>query len=120
MSNQGEPVVRQEPDAIDRRRLRRAIAVGVMGFAIAIAVTVLFLRTAPPQAAAPPPAPAQADTSLVLATERGVTLKRAQRASLERFGWVDRDAGIARIPIERAMDIVADPIRNGHDGDARP
>ena len=26
---------------------------------------------------------------------------------LDAYGWVDRDAGIARIPIERAMDLVA-------------
>jgi len=26
---------------------------------------------------------------------------------LETYGWVDRDAGIARVPIERAMDLLA-------------
>ena len=26
---------------------------------------------------------------------------------LNEYGWVDRDAGIARIPIERAMEIIA-------------
>lgn len=40
-----------------------------------------------------------------------VELLRAYRASkqaaLESYGWVDRDAGIARIPIERAIDLVA-------------
>jgi hypothetical protein len=39
-------------------------------------------------------------------TERGLTLEAQQRAALERVEWVDRDAGIARIPIERAMDLV--------------
>ncbi len=34
------------------------------------------------------------------------------RDLLEGYGWVDRDAGVARIPIERAMQLVA--------GGARP
>jgi hypothetical protein len=30
-----------------------------------------------------------------------------QRQTLSTFGWVDQASGIARIPIDRAMDIVA-------------
>jgi hypothetical protein len=30
----------------------------------------------------------------------------ARREQLEGYGWVDREAGIARIPIERAMQIL--------------
>jgi len=33
-------------------------------------------------------------------------LRDAQRRELAGWGWVDRDAGIARIPIDRAMDLV--------------
>lgn len=34
---------------------------------------------------------------------------RAEEARiLHTYGWVDRDAGVARIPIERAMEIVAE------------
>jgi hypothetical protein len=29
-----------------------------------------------------------------------------QRAKLNSFGWVDKDAGIARIPIDRAFDLL--------------
>ncbi|HWA24790.1 MAG TPA: hypothetical protein VG734_03875 [Lacunisphaera sp.] len=29
------------------------------------------------------------------------------RSRLEGYGWIDRDAGIVRIPIERAMDLTA-------------
>ncbi|MCL4849125.1 MAG: hypothetical protein KJ066_21440 [Acidobacteria bacterium] len=32
----------------------------------------------------------------------------AERATLERYAWVDRSRGIAQIPIERAMDLVAE------------
>ena len=34
-------------------------------------------------------------------------LRAAEERVLETYGWVDRQRGIARIPIERAMDIVA-------------
>jgi hypothetical protein len=33
---------------------------------------------------------------------------KRETAALEGFGWVDRDAGIARIPIEQAMRLLAD------------
>jgi len=34
-------------------------------------------------------------------------LRRAEDAALEHYGWVDQRAGIVRIPIERAMELVA-------------
>lgn len=56
------------------------------------------------------PAPTTIGTveqTLVLEGRRGTKLRAEQRASLDRWGWVDRDAGVARIPIDRAMDLVA-------------
>jgi hypothetical protein len=35
-------------------------------------------------------------------------LRRSNRQTLETYGWVDRESRIVRIPIERAMDIVAE------------
>ena len=35
-------------------------------------------------------------------------MTEANRKTLETYGWIDRTSGVARIPIERAMDIVAD------------
>jgi DNA-binding GntR family transcriptional regulator len=32
----------------------------------------------------------------------------AETAILHSYGWVDRDAGIVRIPIERAIEILAE------------
>jgi hypothetical protein len=34
-------------------------------------------------------------------------MRAAEEAQLRSYGWVDRDAGIAAIPIERAMEIFA-------------
>jgi hypothetical protein len=45
----------------------------------------------------------------------------AEAAILQSYGWVDQEAGIARIPIDRAMELLAErglPARQG--GDATP
>lgn len=42
-------------------------------------------------------------------------LRARKRAVLESYGWVDRDAGIARIPIERAMRLLLE--RHGKAGE---
>jgi hypothetical protein len=34
-------------------------------------------------------------------------LRGAEDAMLNSYGWVDKDAGIARIPVDRAMEILA-------------
>ncbi len=38
----------------------------------------------------------------------GARVVAEARQSLLHYGWVDRDAGLARIPVERAMSILAD------------
>ncbi|WP_165223138.1 hypothetical protein [Aquisphaera insulae] len=40
------------------------------------------------------------------AAER-IQVQAAQREHLASYGWLDRDKGVAHIPIERAMDILA-------------
>jgi hypothetical protein len=51
----------------------------------------------------PPPPNLQAQPQLDLAE-----FQARQAAILSSYGWVDRRAGIVRIPIERAMDLVAE------------
>lgn len=104
-------VVRQEPDRLDRRGVAVGALIAAFGIALSLGVTMAFTGTSDHEPVPPtrPAGPAQAstvETSLIVATERGLALRAAQRASLDRYGWVDRDAGIAQIPIERAMDIV--------------
>lgn len=43
-----------------------------------------------------------------LPTRELETLRAEERAVLESYGWVDRDEGIVRIPIERAMELIAE------------
>lgn len=49
-------------------------------------------------------------------------LRRAEAAVLNSYGWVDRKAGIVRIPIDRAMDLLAErglPARTQPEAKAR-
>jgi len=36
------------------------------------------------------------------------SLRQSEEETLSSYGWVDRKAGIVRIPIDRAMDLVAE------------
>jgi hypothetical protein len=36
-----------------------------------------------------------------------IKMRTDERVSLSTYGWVDRKGGVARIPIERAMDLLA-------------
>ncbi|MFQ5723503.1 MAG: hypothetical protein ACE5G6_03340 [Terriglobia bacterium] len=49
------------------------------------------------------------------------TLRQAEEEQLSSYGWVDADAGVIHIPIERALELLAErglPARP-HSGDAR-
>jgi hypothetical protein len=86
-----------------------------------VAVAAMFasnaiLRAESAEEAAHPPSPTRApdqmgivEQTLILDTQRGLVERAAQRESLDHFGWSDRAHGIAKIPIDRAMDLVADP-----------
>jgi hypothetical protein len=62
--------------------------------------------------APPPPNLLYVDTTTVPATPRlGEPqnldqFRRSERHSLESYGWVDQNAGVVRIPIERAKDLL--------------
>src|SRR4051812_44481736 len=110
MSAPGDPfVVRQEPDRVDRRGLVISGVLMTLAFGIALVAAASLLRAderrdrggIPPS----PTAVSTVETTLILATERGIALRDRQRASLDEYGWIDRDAGRVRIPIDRAMDL---------------
>lgn len=102
---------RHERSRVDARLLHRvALGLGV-GLVLIAALMYPLLRfwLAPQLTAglqAPPPAPRlQADPAADLAAERA---QQRQRQRLESYHWVDRDAGIAQIPIERAMALLVE------------
>jgi hypothetical protein len=106
--------VRQEPDDVAKRKLVAITIVSFIAFTGAVVVAAMLLDDARRGRDTGPATPAVAPTTigtleqgLALGPPRGLDMRRRQGAQLERWEWVDRDAGIARIPIERAMDLVA-------------
>ena len=65
-------------------------------------------RPIPPLAAAglrrTPPEP-RLETDALAARRR---MLAEERAALTTYGWVDRNAGVVRVPIERAMDLLVE------------
>jgi hypothetical protein len=55
-----------------------------------------------------PAPPGTVEQTLVNNTRRGLDLVATQRRALESYGWVDREHGIARIPIDRAIDLTVE------------
>lgn len=107
-------IVRQEPDDLAKRKLVAITIVSFVVFTCAVVVAASLLRDAARERDVGPAAPGVAPTTigmleqgLALGPPRGIELRTRQRAALERWEWVDRDAGVARIPIERAMELVA-------------
>jgi hypothetical protein len=93
---------------LDLRGLRRGAYVIVGGIVCALVAAALMLRTRGPAANTPPhafdgnapqlqPAP-QPDRVAYLAEKRRL---------LASYGWVDRQAGVARIPLDDAMALLA-------------
>jgi hypothetical protein len=107
---------RQEEDLVPSRRLVRigvvSLVVGALGVVAATALLLVCIGSVAPDMAAgkgPGPAPrtiAHVEQTPIWQTRAGEDLRAEQRRRLASWGWVDRDAGVARIPIDRAMDVV--------------
>jgi hypothetical protein len=57
-----------------------------------------------------PAAPMEAGSAPITPDRQAllVKLRSEERAALSEYRWIDRERGVARIPIERAMEIVAE------------
>ncbi len=105
--------------AEDRVQSGRAIAVGIAG--VIITVLALFIAhwlapeaTARPHLSRVPLAPREIgilEQPLFDLSARGNDVRREQQRTLGSYGWIDRDAGIARIPIDRAIDLYLEKAR---------
>jgi len=105
-----EPVrVQQERDAIRGGRLvalsALTLTIGAVGVLAAQLLNPTVARPAPRTASGPAFQAGTPERSLIERSARGLALQAEQRSKLEHYGWVDRNAGIARIPIERAIDL---------------
>lgn len=101
--------VAQEPDRIASRRVAWIAGLSLlMGLAGVVGSRFLEGPSREPMGS-PHRAPVTmgiVEQSLIESNARGIEMRRAEEAELHRYEWVDRDAGIARIPIERAMKLV--------------
>ncbi len=108
--------VHQEPDLVPGRRLLLLAGSAVFVSALGVLVSCWMLRSN--EASHPPPRPISSaafatgtpERTPIDTTERGLTLRAEQLKRLGGYGWADRDAGIARIPIERAIDLRAEGV----------
>jgi hypothetical protein len=112
-----EFVPRVEDDHVSSKRLWVTTVVAACVVVIALFVADRMMRAAEGPASAassasPPRAPNQigiVEQTLIRDTRRGLDERATQQESLAHFRWVDRAHGVAGIPIDQAMDLVADP-----------
>lgn len=131
--------VRPEPgsissESLERRHEQRDLGLGILfgilgGVIVLMAVAaggmVVFQNLAEERArrAESPPSPMIEEVSPPsprLESAPGQVLgelRERERVQLQSYGWVDPEAGLARIPVERAMEIIA---RRGGELPARP
>ena len=93
---------------LDLRDLRRGAYIIVGGIVCALGVSALVLREQAPAANTPPHAFAGKPPLLQPAPQpdRAAYFEEKRRAT-GTYGWVDRQAGIARIPLDEAMKLMA-------------
>ena len=120
-SSGDELPLRDLPTAEDDSLPRRAVWIsGAVTAIVAIGAVLAADRIlhsdqsglASTHALPPPHAPDQigiVEQTLILNTQRGLVERAVQRESLSHFGWSDRTHGIAKIPIDHAIDLVIDP-----------
>ena len=135
------------PSAIPQGRQRRGAAgyerrdasapwiFGIVGFLLVAGLTMHFvlagivkaLKQTPPPADAflgvrrnPEISPARAFPRLQISPALDLKAFREQEdAELNGYGWIDRTAGVVRIPVARAMDLLLQrglPVRTGING----
>ncbi len=109
---------RQEEDRISTPTI---VVVGIASlviFIISAAIVMVYFKQRM-EAAVLPPVPQEAGRSkigiveqqLFESAQRGAVDRAARLERLDSFGWVDRRAGVAHIPIDEAMGLVAKGVR---------
>jgi hypothetical protein len=129
-----EFAVHQESDEVATKSLVRVAivslivaAVGVFFAGLLVVAGTGTLRPDFAGASGRRPAPrelSQIEQTPIWQSRTGIDMRRAQLRELSSWGWVDRKARVAKIPIDEAMDLVAQgrapaPLREAADGGAR-
>jgi len=100
-------------DVSGRRIVWTAAALAMMLVVVALAAWAVLsvLRSGSRQDASPPRAAAARMPSPRLQTAPSSdldALREEKRAMLSEYRWLDRDSGVVRIPIERAMELLTE------------
>jgi hypothetical protein len=109
-----EPPVQQEPDLVPGARVFgvAVLALGVAGVGVLGAYFLLRSGEAHPAGVALPfraaLLPAAPEQTPIEGAGRGLAVQAEQRRKLESYGWVERGTGVARIPIERAIELASE------------
>lgn len=106
----------EERDVRLRPLIFFGVGLAVLAMLVLVLLVLLFDHLAARQAElTPPPSPLleaerqPPEPRLQVSPQRDMRVMRAEEdAVLESYGWVDRQAGIVRIPIARAMELLAD------------
>jgi hypothetical protein len=129
----GHGQVRSEEDRISTGTIVAVGASALLLFTLAAGVTLSWLRVK--EGDRPPlPVPPELGRSKIGLVEqqlfevagRGDQDRTARLERLRTYGWVDRQAGIVRVPIDRAMELVvngeraATPPRTGKKPEGQP
>jgi hypothetical protein len=86
-----------------------ATAIVVVVFSLAVAITLIALQAYYGRATA-----RELEVKLLQPTpEERALVEAEQRESLAGYRWVDRDAGVVSIPIDRAMRLVVEELAGG-------
>lgn len=107
--------VRVDRGRVAEGRILAVVIVGIVVFASSLLVTWLLLpkqiRLSSVYGREVPRQIAGINQTLILNDPTGEQLIEQQRRELDSYGWVDRKSGLVRIPIERAMQLVAEEQR---------
>ncbi len=110
--------VRAEEDRIATGKIVAVGAVSLVLFFIASAFAVSYFHTQHGERPWPPTPPEIGQSKIGIVEQslfelqvRGVRDRAAKLERLRSYGWVDRDAGVVHVPIDRAMELVARGIR---------
>ncbi len=102
------------PQAEERLPRRQSLVlfgftVGVVVASLLVSYAVLRLFSSDRPAARPTPVAREVsgiDQTLIARDRAGVRSRAEQRRVLEAYGWVDQQAGVVRIPITRAFELL--------------
>lgn len=101
-----QPTLPRDPEGLHTRSIWIVAAATLVVTLALVGVAWLLVRVPTGSPAAARPSSLRHD--LVEHATGGADTRAAGRQTLEQYGWIDRGAGVVRIPIERAVDAVVD------------